>query len=170
MPYGDRTITCNKGCGTTLKFDKNYTSQSGKMIPLEAETGQPHQCPNNTYNQKKNIFPSKQDTQELRTEIATEGQTQLKFAEHAEQIDQLLQQIVLVQEQQDLKLDKILEALTITTKAEFKPAADLKTNGGNEISGSDWSSGPGAYVQGGIAEEKDYSGEGDGLDAVQDTG
>jgi hypothetical protein len=153
------SVQCFRGCGTRVKFDDNYLSPSGKKIPLDANTGEPHQCPNNTFNQKNKSFPTKQDTQQLRSSIQEESEKQLKFADHAEQIDSLLQAILLYVEQQDKKIDKILEALTITTKAEFKPAADLKTDNGNEISGSDFSSGS-KYVEAGVEEDN----------AVQDTG
>jgi hypothetical protein len=35
---------CNKGCGQEIYFDVNSKSQSGKFIPLDKDTGQPHQC------------------------------------------------------------------------------------------------------------------------------
>jgi hypothetical protein len=35
---------CNKGCGQEIYFDENNKSQSGKWIPLDKQTGQPHQC------------------------------------------------------------------------------------------------------------------------------
>jgi transcription initiation factor TFIID subunit TAF12 len=35
---------CNKGCGQEIYFDVNSKSQSGKFIPLDKETGLPHQC------------------------------------------------------------------------------------------------------------------------------
>ena len=35
---------CIKGCGNEIYFDANNKSQSGKYIPLDKETGQPHQC------------------------------------------------------------------------------------------------------------------------------
>jgi hypothetical protein len=35
---------CNKGCGQEIYFDANNKSQSGKWIPLDKQTGQPHQC------------------------------------------------------------------------------------------------------------------------------
>lgn len=37
----------------------------------------------------------------------------------------------------DIKLDKLLQVLTVTTKAEFQNAQSMKNNHGNEISGSD---------------------------------
>ena len=36
--------TCNKGCGQEIYFDANNKSQSGKWIPLDKQTGLPHQC------------------------------------------------------------------------------------------------------------------------------
>ena len=35
---------CSKGCGQEIYFDANSKSQSGKFIPLDKETGLPHQC------------------------------------------------------------------------------------------------------------------------------
>jgi hypothetical protein len=35
---------CNKGCGQEIYFDANSKSQGGKSIPLDKETGLPHQC------------------------------------------------------------------------------------------------------------------------------
>jgi hypothetical protein len=35
---------CNKGCGHEIYFDANNKTQSGKFIPLDKDTGQPHQC------------------------------------------------------------------------------------------------------------------------------
>ena len=35
---------CNKGCGGEIYFDSNNKTQSGKWIPLDKGTGQPHQC------------------------------------------------------------------------------------------------------------------------------
>jgi hypothetical protein len=38
---------CIKGCGNEIYFDVNSKSQSGKWIPLDKDTGQPHQCQTN---------------------------------------------------------------------------------------------------------------------------
>ena len=35
---------CNKGCGNEIYFDANSKSQSGKFVPLDKDTGLPHQC------------------------------------------------------------------------------------------------------------------------------
>jgi len=35
---------CNKGCGNEIYFDTNNKTQSGKFIPLDKDTGLPHQC------------------------------------------------------------------------------------------------------------------------------
>ena len=35
---------CNKGCGNEIYFDPNNKTQSGKFIPLDKDTGLPHQC------------------------------------------------------------------------------------------------------------------------------
>lgn len=39
-----RYFQCNKGCGEEIYFDANNKSQSGKFIPLDKDTGLPHQC------------------------------------------------------------------------------------------------------------------------------
>jgi hypothetical protein len=39
-----RYLQCNKGCGQEIYFDENSKSQSGKWIPIDKDTGQPHQC------------------------------------------------------------------------------------------------------------------------------
>jgi hypothetical protein len=39
-----RYLQCNKGCGSEIYFDANSKSQSGKYIPLDKQTGLPHQC------------------------------------------------------------------------------------------------------------------------------
>jgi hypothetical protein len=39
-----RYYQCNKGCGQEIYFDANNKSQSGKWIPLDKDTGLPHQC------------------------------------------------------------------------------------------------------------------------------
>ena len=39
-----RYPTCNRGCGQEIYFDANNKSQSGKFIPLDKDTGLPHQC------------------------------------------------------------------------------------------------------------------------------
>jgi hypothetical protein len=39
-----RYYQCNKGCGQEIYFDANSKSQSGKWIPLDKDTGLPHQC------------------------------------------------------------------------------------------------------------------------------
>jgi hypothetical protein len=39
-----RYLQCNKDCGQEIYFDANNKSQSGKYIPLDKETGLPHQC------------------------------------------------------------------------------------------------------------------------------
>ena len=38
---------CNKGCSQEIYFDANNKSQSGKYIPLNKDTGLPHQCQTN---------------------------------------------------------------------------------------------------------------------------
>jgi hypothetical protein len=54
---------CRNGCGVQLKFDPYRKSPSGKMIPLEAHTGEPHQCPKSQYALKQqNQQPQQQSS------------------------------------------------------------------------------------------------------------
>ena len=39
-----KTKPCIKGCGAKIYFDEDYKSDSGKFIPLDADTREPHQC------------------------------------------------------------------------------------------------------------------------------
>jgi hypothetical protein len=39
-----RYLQCNKGYGQEIYFDSSNKTQAGKWIPLEKETGLPHQC------------------------------------------------------------------------------------------------------------------------------
>ena len=43
---------CQYGCGKELTWDKSRKSDSGKMIPIEKVTNEPHNCPNSPYNKK----------------------------------------------------------------------------------------------------------------------
>ena len=44
---------CQYGCGKDLTWDKSRRSDSGKQIPLELATNEPHNCPNSPYNKSK---------------------------------------------------------------------------------------------------------------------
>jgi hypothetical protein len=39
-----------KYCGKRIYFDSAFKSESGKFIPIDDETDEPHNCPNNPYN------------------------------------------------------------------------------------------------------------------------
>jgi hypothetical protein len=39
-----RLYNCRKGCGQFIYFDVNQRTKRGTWIPLEKETGLPHQC------------------------------------------------------------------------------------------------------------------------------
>jgi hypothetical protein len=42
-----RYLQCNKGCGQEIYFDANDVNgrtESGKWIPLDRQTGEPHRC------------------------------------------------------------------------------------------------------------------------------
>ena len=42
--YSGRTKQCSKGCGSEIYWDEEFKSDSGKFIPLDARTDEPHRC------------------------------------------------------------------------------------------------------------------------------
>ena len=42
--YSGRTKQCSKGCGAEIYWDEEFKSDSGKFIPLDARTDEPHSC------------------------------------------------------------------------------------------------------------------------------
>ena len=49
--FGKVNLACVQRCGTEIYFDKSRKTDKGKWIPLEVDTKEPHNCPNNPYNQ-----------------------------------------------------------------------------------------------------------------------
>ncbi|MDH3488997.1 MAG: DEAD/DEAH box helicase [Nitrosopumilus sp.] len=44
MNYSGRTKSCSKGCGAQIYWDDAFKSESGKFIPIDARTDEPHRC------------------------------------------------------------------------------------------------------------------------------
>ncbi|MHA7647406.1 DEAD/DEAH box helicase [Nitrosopumilus sp. S4] len=44
MNYTGRTKPCSKGCGAEIYWDDQFKSDSGKFIPIDSRTDEPHQC------------------------------------------------------------------------------------------------------------------------------
>lgn len=44
MNYSGRTKPCSKGCGAQIYWDDAFKSDSGKFIPIDARTDEPHRC------------------------------------------------------------------------------------------------------------------------------
>ena len=42
--YSGRTKQCSKGCGSEIYWDEEFKSDSGKFIPIDARTDEPHRC------------------------------------------------------------------------------------------------------------------------------
>ncbi len=42
--YSGRTKPCSKGCGSEIYWDEEFKSDSGKFIPIDARTDEPHTC------------------------------------------------------------------------------------------------------------------------------
>ena len=70
---------CQYGCGKELTWDKSRRSDSGKQIPLEKATNEPHNCPNSPYNKSKS--GQAQVTGTTKQETMDTGTTTLSLAE-----------------------------------------------------------------------------------------
>ena len=44
MNYSGKTKRCSKGCGADIYWDELFKSESGKFIPVDARTDEPHNC------------------------------------------------------------------------------------------------------------------------------
>ena len=44
MNYSGRTKSCSKGCGAQIYWDESFKSESGKFIPIDTRTDEPHRC------------------------------------------------------------------------------------------------------------------------------
>lgn len=44
MNYSGKTKPCSKGCGAEIYWDESFKSDSGKFIPIDSRTDEPHQC------------------------------------------------------------------------------------------------------------------------------
>ncbi|MFB5621161.1 MAG: hypothetical protein ACE5RC_08545, partial [Nitrosopumilus sp.] len=42
--YSGRTNQCSKGCGAEIYWDEGFKSDSGKFIPIDSRTDEPHRC------------------------------------------------------------------------------------------------------------------------------
>ena len=42
--YSGKTKQCSKGCGAEIYWDEEFKSDSGKFIPIDSQTDEPHQC------------------------------------------------------------------------------------------------------------------------------
>jgi DEAD/DEAH box helicase domain-containing protein len=42
--YSGKTKQCSKGCGAEIYWDEAFKSDSGKFIPIDARTDEPHRC------------------------------------------------------------------------------------------------------------------------------
>ena len=44
MNYSGKTKQCSKGCGAEIYWDETFKSDSGKFIPIDSRTDEPHRC------------------------------------------------------------------------------------------------------------------------------
>ena len=67
MNYSGKTKPCSKGCGAEIYWDEEFKSDSGKFIPIDSRTDEPHQCEGptespNYYPDEIKKFTKKKDT------------------------------------------------------------------------------------------------------------
>ena len=43
---------CDKGCGAKIYFDEDFKTEQGKFIPIDRNTGRPHNCQKVNYKNK----------------------------------------------------------------------------------------------------------------------
>lgn len=60
-----RAMPCNRDCGTDIYFDDDKLSKTGKKIPLDVDTDEPHDCPNSSYGSTVGTSSTKSLTQRL---------------------------------------------------------------------------------------------------------
>ena len=44
--------SCDKGCGGKIYFDEDFKTEEGKFIPIDRNTGRPHNCQKIKYKNK----------------------------------------------------------------------------------------------------------------------
>ena len=49
---GEFCTTCDKGCGKKIYFDEDFKTEEGKFIPIDRNTGRPHNCQKIKYKNK----------------------------------------------------------------------------------------------------------------------
>lgn len=86
-------MLCRNGCGATITFDPEVKSSSGKVIPVDSITHQPHQCPNSDYSLKhKNNQLGKSAI-----EVVVEMQSELReFKDRMERMEKRLSEVELL--------------------------------------------------------------------------
>ena len=58
MNYSGKTKRCSKGCGADIYWDEVFKSESGKFIPMDARTNEPHDCSTSIENSDDGYFTS----------------------------------------------------------------------------------------------------------------
>ncbi|MDH3781082.1 MAG: DEAD/DEAH box helicase, partial [Nitrosopumilus sp.] len=58
MNYSGKTKRCSKGCGADIYWDELFKSESGKFIPMDARTDEPHNCSTSIENSDNGYFTS----------------------------------------------------------------------------------------------------------------
>ena len=93
---------CQYGCGKELIWDTARLSQSGKMIPIEKGTNEPHNCPNSPYNKGKTVTQVENKPHQETMEATTGGELSL-----AERIAVLETAVATIQSQLKIVIDSV---------------------------------------------------------------
>jgi len=74
MNYSGKTKSCSKGCGAQIYWDEEFKSDSGKFIPMDAKTDEPHKCETG---EPAEYFPDEIKRITKQKEISTESKIPL---------------------------------------------------------------------------------------------
>ncbi len=55
--YSGKTKPCSKGCGAEIYWDEEFKSDSGKFIPIDTRTDEPHRCDGPTESGQTYYYP-----------------------------------------------------------------------------------------------------------------
>ena len=58
MNHSGKTKRCSKGCGADIYWDELFKSESGKFIPMDARTDEPHNCNESIIDSNDEYFTS----------------------------------------------------------------------------------------------------------------
>ena len=77
MNSSGKTKPCSKGCGAEIYWDEEFKSDSGKFIPIDSRTDEPHQCEGQTESSESYYYPDEVKKYTKKKEPAPEAKIPL---------------------------------------------------------------------------------------------